>query len=60
VFGGMLASTLLAIPFCTVFYIEAERLSEWTKRGRKQPDALVGGAAASAPQTGDSHPPLGG
>jgi HAE1 family hydrophobic/amphiphilic exporter-1 len=60
VFGGMVASTLLAIPFCTVFYIETERLSEWMKRGRKQPDALAGGAAASAPQTGDSHPPLGG
>ncbi len=41
VFGGMLASTLLAIPFCTVFYIEMERLSEWTRRGKP--------AAAAAP-----------
>ncbi len=28
VFGGMLASTLLAIPFVSVFYILAERISE--------------------------------
>jgi len=29
VFGGMLASTLLAIPFVPVFYVLMERLSEW-------------------------------
>jgi HAE1 family hydrophobic/amphiphilic exporter-1 len=29
VFGGMLASTLLAIPFVSVFYIIMERFSEW-------------------------------
>jgi hydrophobic/amphiphilic exporter-1 (mainly G- bacteria), HAE1 family len=28
VFGGMLASTLLAIPFVPVFYVVTERLSE--------------------------------
>ncbi len=32
VFGGMLASTLLAIPFVPVFYVVTQRLS---KRGRK-------------------------
>jgi len=29
VFGGMLASTLLAIPFVSVFYIVMENFSEW-------------------------------
>jgi HAE1 family hydrophobic/amphiphilic exporter-1 len=33
VFGGMLASTLLAIPFVPVFYVLVQRLSEWRKRG---------------------------
>jgi len=32
VFGGMLASTLLAIPFVPVFYVFMERLSEWRRR----------------------------
>jgi HAE1 family hydrophobic/amphiphilic exporter-1 len=32
VFGGMLASTLLAIPFVPVFYVFMQRLA---KRGRK-------------------------
>ncbi len=32
VFGGMLASTLLAIPFVPVFYILMEELSEWRRR----------------------------
>lgn len=34
VFGGMLASTLLAIPFVSVFYIVMEGFSEW-RRARK-------------------------
>ena len=29
VFGGMMASTLLAIPFVPVFYIVMENFSEW-------------------------------
>jgi len=29
VFGGMLSSTLLAIPFVPVFYVVTERLAEW-------------------------------
>jgi len=32
VFGGMLASTLLAIPFVPVFYVLMERLSGWRKK----------------------------
>jgi len=35
VFGGMISSTLLAIPFVPVFYVVMERLSEKVKRKRK-------------------------
>jgi HAE1 family hydrophobic/amphiphilic exporter-1 len=48
VFGGMLASTLLAIPFCTVFFIEMERLSEWTKRGKRATGTAAPPAEPSA------------
>jgi HAE1 family hydrophobic/amphiphilic exporter-1 len=34
VFGGMLSSTLLAIPFVPVFYVLMERVSERLKRGK--------------------------
>jgi HAE1 family hydrophobic/amphiphilic exporter-1 len=34
VFGGMLTSTLLAIPFVPVFYVVMQRLSEWRRKGR--------------------------
>jgi hydrophobic/amphiphilic exporter-1 (mainly G- bacteria), HAE1 family len=37
VFGGMLASTLLAIPFVPVFYVITQRLNE--RRGKKPPQA---------------------
>jgi HAE1 family hydrophobic/amphiphilic exporter-1 len=33
VFGGMVASTLLAIPFVPVFYVVTQRLSERRKKG---------------------------
>jgi HAE1 family hydrophobic/amphiphilic exporter-1 len=36
VFGGMLASTLLAIPFVPVFYVLFERLHERRKKGKNQ------------------------
>ena len=36
VFGGMLASTLLAIPFVPVFYVAMERLSEQRAGSKKQ------------------------
>jgi HAE1 family hydrophobic/amphiphilic exporter-1 len=39
VFGGMLSSTLLAIPFVPVFYVLLERLSE--RFQRKRPEAEV-------------------
>ncbi|HTW86985.1 MAG TPA: efflux RND transporter permease subunit, partial [Candidatus Binataceae bacterium] len=32
VFGGMIASTLLAIPFVGVFYVVMENFSEWMRR----------------------------
>ncbi len=35
VFGGMLASTLLAIPFVPVFYVLLARISERKKKGQK-------------------------
>ena len=46
VFGGMLASTLFAIPFVSVFYIVMEGFSEWRrarkKTGRRYSEAVVG------------------
>jgi len=35
VFGGMIASTLLAIPFVPVFYVLLESMSERLRKGRK-------------------------
>jgi hypothetical protein len=35
VFGGMLSSTLLAIPFVPVFYVVMERLSERLRKVKK-------------------------
>lgn len=40
VFGGMLASTLLAVPFVPVFYVLMQSLSEW--RGKSQPPSPPG------------------
>ena len=40
VFGGMMASTFLAIPFVPVFYVLLERTSEKVKRG-KRPEATA-------------------
>ena len=34
VFGGMLSSTLLAIPFVPVFFVITQRLSEWRSQGK--------------------------
>ena len=34
VFGGMLASTLLAIPFVSVFYIVMESFAQWRRRAK--------------------------
>ena len=40
VFGGMLSSTLLAIPFVPVFYVLLERLSERFQRSRPKPESF--------------------
>jgi hydrophobic/amphiphilic exporter-1 (mainly G- bacteria), HAE1 family len=37
VFGGMMASTLLAIPFVPVFFVVLERMSARAKRGKGSP-----------------------
>jgi len=47
VFGGMMASTLLAIPFVPVFYVALEGLSERLRRGRRPQPAAHG----------EPHPP---
>jgi len=47
VFGGMMASTLLAIPFVPVFYVALEGLSERLRRGRRREPA----------SHGEPHPP---
>ncbi len=36
VFGGMIASTLLAIPFVPVFYVLTEQFSEWLAARKKK------------------------
>jgi HAE1 family hydrophobic/amphiphilic exporter-1 len=48
VFGGMLASTLLAIPFVPVFYVITQRLSE--RRQLKAPVKLPADEAAAKPE----------
>jgi hydrophobic/amphiphilic exporter-1 (mainly G- bacteria), HAE1 family len=61
VFGGMMASTLLAIPFVPVFYVLLERTSERLRSSRRrQPPAPEGdhGGAGSAPvPPPDTAPP---
>ena len=47
VFGGMMASTLLAIPFVPVFYVALEGMSERVRRGRRREPA----------SHGEPHPP---
>jgi len=49
VFGGMLASTLFAIPFVSVFYIEMEKFSEWRlrRKGVAPPLAMESGKAVA-------------
>jgi HAE1 family hydrophobic/amphiphilic exporter-1 len=48
VVGGMLASTLFAIPFVPVFYILMQRLSE-RRAAKKAPPAAGGVAPPAAP-----------
>jgi len=42
VFGGMISSTLLAIPFVPVFYVAMERLSERLRSRRTSPAGKPG------------------
>ena len=53
VFGGMLASTLLAIPFVTVFFIEMERLSVWSARTKKPKTTSAAAPPPPQPQAGE-------
>jgi HAE1 family hydrophobic/amphiphilic exporter-1 len=51
VFGGMIASTLLAIPFVPVFYVALEGMSERARRGQaRQPAAQREPGPPSPPQ----------
>ena len=49
VFGGMMASTFLAIPFVPVFYVLLERTSERLRR-RKGPESPVSGSQIDPPE----------
>ena len=51
VFGGMIASTLIAIPFVSVFYIIMESFAGWLKKGKEAAPARAEAAAPrSAPE----------
>jgi HAE1 family hydrophobic/amphiphilic exporter-1 len=45
VFGGMIASTLIAIPFVSVFYIIMESFGEWHKKRKGAASAPAGTVA---------------
>jgi HAE1 family hydrophobic/amphiphilic exporter-1 len=45
VFGGMLASTLLAMPFVPVFYVLLERLSKRLRKSKGSPPPTPDGKA---------------
>jgi len=49
VFGGMIASTLLAIPFVPVFYVALEGMSERARRGRARRPAAHGEPGTPSP-----------
>ena len=50
VFGGMMASTFLAIPFVPVFYVLLERTSERLRRGKSpEPPASPGDRGTTRP-----------
>jgi HAE1 family hydrophobic/amphiphilic exporter-1 len=53
VFGGMLSSTLLAIPFIPVFYVLMERLGERPQKGRSSSKSE---AVTSLSKDGDHKP----
>jgi HAE1 family hydrophobic/amphiphilic exporter-1 len=49
VFGGMMASTLLAIPFVPVFYVALESMSERLRKGRARRPAAQGEPGPPSP-----------
>jgi HAE1 family hydrophobic/amphiphilic exporter-1 len=49
VFGGMMASTLLAIPFVPVFFVALEGMSERMRRGRARRPAAHGEPGPPSP-----------
>jgi HAE1 family hydrophobic/amphiphilic exporter-1 len=49
VFGGMMASTLLAIPFVPVFYVALEGMSERVRKGRARRPATHGEPGPPSP-----------
>jgi HAE1 family hydrophobic/amphiphilic exporter-1 len=49
VFGGMMASTLLAIPFVPVFYVALEGMSERLRKGRARRPAAHGEPGPPSP-----------
>jgi hydrophobic/amphiphilic exporter-1 (mainly G- bacteria), HAE1 family len=55
VFGGMLASTLLAIPFVSVFYIEMQNLSAWRERRKSALPSAPAAAITQKTPTGIEH-----
>jgi len=53
VFGGMLSSTLLAIPFVPVFYVVTQRVGERLRKN-KPPFESSPGMSTSKDRTGES------
>ena len=51
VFGGMLSSTLVAIPFVPVFYVVMQGMEEWLQARKEAKAART--EAAAAPSDGD-------
>jgi len=47
VFGGMLSSTLVAIPFVPVFYVVTTHMEEWWKTRKAKGEAVEPASAAS-------------
>ena len=50
VFGGMIASTLVAIPFVSVFYIIMESLAEWRTKEKVAAPAESAAARPHRPE----------
>ena len=51
VFGGMIASTLVAIPFVSVFYIIMESFAQWREKGKVvAPSPAKAATTRSAPE----------